>query len=55
MPLSGVLFQLCEGLGEFVGVFVKFLVQLTVDGADFRVGDAVTFALGVEDWVDVEA
>jgi hypothetical protein len=42
-------------LGEFAGVFVKLLVQFTVDGADFGVGDAVTFALGVEDWVIVEA
>ena len=32
---------------------VQLLGELRVDGADFGVGDAVAFALGVEDWVDV--
>jgi len=35
-------------------VEVDFLLEDTIDGADFRVGGAVAFTFGVENGVDVK-
>jgi hypothetical protein len=55
MPSSCILFLFLRENGEFPGVFVEFLVEFAVDGADFGVGHAVAFTFRVEDGVDVEA
>jgi len=44
----------CVGWTTFC-VFVDFLVQFGVDGADFGVCDTVSLALRVENGMDVEA
>ena len=41
--------------GSKLASSVNLLIQLGVDGADFWVGDAVSFALRVEDGMNVEA
>ena len=52
MPLCGRLLLLGEvGCVEFL---VDLLVELAVDGGYFGVGDAVAFALAIQDGVDVE-
>ena len=54
MPLSRILLLFRSSVAESSRVFVQFLVELAVDGADFWIGDAIAFTFRVEDWVDVE-
>jgi len=54
VPLAAVLF-LALREGSKLASSVNLLIQLGVDGADFWVGDAVSFALRVEDRMNVEA
>jgi hypothetical protein len=55
VPLSTVLLLGLCGDGQLSCVFVDFLVQFGVDGADFGVCDTVSLALRVENGMDVEA
>jgi hypothetical protein len=55
VPLSTVLLLgLCDDR-QLSGVFVDFLVQFRIDGADFWVCDTISLPLRVEDGVDVKA
>ncbi len=54
MPLAAVLLLALREYSKPPGN-VNLLIQLGVDGADFCVRDAVSFALRVEDWMNVEA
>lgn len=54
MPLAAVLCLALPECSKLPGS-VNLLIQLGVDGADFWVGDAVSFALRVEDGMNVEA
>ena len=54
MPLAAVLF-LALREGRKLPGSVNLLIQFGVDGADFWVGNAISFALRVEDGMNVEA
>ena len=54
MPLAAVLFLALREGSKLPGS-VDLLIELGVDGTDFWIGNAVSFALRVEDGMNVEA